>query len=184
MKKFTFFAFFWNLSKVIGHLFCIFAQNFKDMLIYLIIIAAILLTIYMTWKTYKVSGSIGGAFLIFLFCIGATPFIAWIIYGELLRDWYDSTIYHIIHRLHCAMCLCSQKVCHSHRMRLGSWHNNLFGLHYFYPFDSLDYWILIWHLKNSQNIARSTGKHYQAGLIIAGMGYRSRRKRNVRCSRT
>lgn len=64
----------------------------------------------------------------------------WRIYKRLR---YDRALYYIVHRLHSTMCLCSQEVCHSHRMRLRSWHHNLFCMHYFYPFDSLDYWILI-----------------------------------------
>ena len=85
-KKIIFFAFFHFQSKVIGLLFCIFAQNFKTMFLYAIIIGAIIWTIYLTWRTYKVTGVPGFAFIVLLFCIGATPFVAWLLLGHFLKD--------------------------------------------------------------------------------------------------
>ena len=48
--------------------------------------------IYIPWKVYRKTDNIGFAFIAFLFCVGATPFIAWIFFYSLLKDWqgYDS----------------------------------------------------------------------------------------------
>jgi hypothetical protein len=50
------------------------------MILWLLIIGAIIWTIILTVKTYQVSHSIGGALLIFMFCLFATPLLAHLIY--------------------------------------------------------------------------------------------------------
>lgn len=52
------------------------------MLLYILIIGAIIWTIQLTWKTYKVTGSVGSAFVVFLCCCGATPLVAWLLIGR------------------------------------------------------------------------------------------------------
>lgn len=56
------------------------------MLLYAIIILGIFLMIYIPWEVYRKTDNIGFAFIAFLFCVGATPFIAWIFFCSLLKE--------------------------------------------------------------------------------------------------
>ena len=56
------------------------------MLLYLLIIGAIIWTIDLTWRTYRATDNFGFAFLILLFCIGASPLITYIMFRKYLYD--------------------------------------------------------------------------------------------------
>lgn len=52
------------------------------MIFWILIIGAIIWTIDLTWRTYRVTGSIGNAFITFLVCIAATPLVAYLLVGK------------------------------------------------------------------------------------------------------
>jgi hypothetical protein len=52
------------------------------MILWLLIIGAIIWTIDMTWRTYRVTGSVGSAFITLMVCIAATPLVAYLLVGK------------------------------------------------------------------------------------------------------
>lgn len=70
----------------ISEIYCTFAENLRSMLLWLLIIGAIVWTIDLTWRTYRVTNNFGFAFIVFLFCIGATPLIAYFFVGKYLYN--------------------------------------------------------------------------------------------------
>ena len=56
------------------------------MILWILIIGAIIWTIDLMWRTYRATDNIGFAFIMLLFCIGATPLIAGIMFGKYLYN--------------------------------------------------------------------------------------------------
>ena len=52
------------------------------MIFWFLIIGAIIWTIDLTWRMYRVSGSVGSAFVVFIVCLVATPIVPYLIVGK------------------------------------------------------------------------------------------------------
>ena len=79
-------CFFVNIFAYIGN-FSYLCGKFRDsMILWILIIGAIIWTIDLTWRTYRNTGSIGFSFIVLLFCIGASPLVAYLFVGRYLYD--------------------------------------------------------------------------------------------------